>query len=150
MNHELKFEFDEITPCIFIGTNLCCIPKFKPSLLKKGIRADISLEEENLDSQKGVQYYLWLPTKDFHPPSQKQLILGVKFLDMLIKRKIKTYVHCKYGHGRSPALIAAYFIYKGLTLEKAIKKVSEKRPLTHLSSRQIKALKKFEKIHSKL
>ena len=81
-------------------------------MIKKGIKADISLEKEKLDAPFGVDYFLWLPTKDHTAPSQDQLKAGVKFMDELIKNKIKIYIHCQRGHGRAPVLVAAYFISK--------------------------------------
>ena len=53
-------------------------------------------------------------------------------------------MHCKRGHGRSPTLVAAYFIMEGLKTNEAIKKIRNKRPTIHLTLSQIKALKMFE------
>lgn len=139
------FEYSKITEYIYIGTNQCCILHFKESLIKKGIMADISLEKEKLDHPFGVDYYLWLPTKDHKAPTFKQLSLGANFIAHLVKNKIKVYVHCKNGHGRSPTLIAAYFILKGKNTEDAIKFIKKNRPSIHLNKIQIKALKNFER-----
>tara|TARA_Y100000034_G_C6770581_1_gene343753 strand:- start:284 stop:742 length:459 start_codon:yes stop_codon:yes gene_type:complete len=141
---KIPFEFNQITPYIYLGSNLCCQTHFKSKLLKKGITADISLEKENLDKPFGVDYFLWLPVLDKKPPSQSQLFLGAQAIQDLVKKKIKTYVHCRRGHGRSPALVAAYFILSGLTLSQALKKIRSKRKI-HLNLSQLKALKKFEK-----
>lgn len=139
------FEYDQITEQIYIGTNMCCDTHFKKELLEKGIVADISLEKERLDSPYGVDYFIWLPTKDLTPPSPEQLKLGVDVLNKLVKMKKKIYVHCKNGHGRAPTLVTAYFVSKGNSIEEAIKKIKEKRPSIHLRKNQIKALEKFKK-----
>lgn len=144
MKEQLIFEYSAITPFIYIGTNQCCQVNFKESLIKRGIHADISLEEERIDHPFGVDYYLWLPTKDHNPPSMKQLIIGVKFIGNLIQNNIKVFVHCKYGHTRAPTLVAAYFISLGLSVDEAIAKIKLKRPAIHITSKQKKALKKFK------
>ncbi|MEK6952102.1 MAG: dual specificity protein phosphatase family protein [Nanoarchaeota archaeon] len=139
------FEYSKINEYIYIGTNLCCAEHFKKALLKKGIKANVSLEEKRLDHPIGVDYYLWLPTKDQTPPSFKQLLIGAKFIKDLIKNKIKVYIHCEFGHGRSPTLVIAYFILDGKKVKEAIKLIKNKRPSIHLSNSQIKALENFEK-----
>lgn len=140
-----KLEYSRITPYIFLGTTACCQAHFDKTLIKKGIKADISLEKERLDSPLGVDYFLWLPVKDHKAPKQKQLLLGAKSIDTLARNKIKCYVHCKAGHGRSPTLVIAYFILKGKTLDEAIRLVKQKRRSIHPNAEQIAALKQFEK-----
>lgn len=141
----VPFEYSKITEYIFIGTNQCCKIHFGKLLLKKGIKADISLEKERLDAPYGVDYFLWLPVTDHKSPSQKQLLVGAKTIKDLVDSKIKVYVHCQRGHGRSPALVAAYFILEGMTTNEAVKKIRAKRKVIHLTKDQINGLKKFEK-----
>jgi protein-tyrosine phosphatase len=144
MKHTV-FDYNKITPLIFLGTNACCIMHFKEALLKKGITADISIEAERIDNPIGVDYFLWLPTKDHYPPTLKQLLVGVNTIDSLVKYKIKTYIHCKNGHGRAPTMLAAYFIFKGDDVDKAITKIAKKRTEIHLWPSQVKQLQKFKK-----
>ena len=63
-----------------------------------------------------------------------------------VKNKVKTYVHCKQGHGRSPTLIAAYLILQGNGWKESINFIKKKRPSIHLTNAQVKALIKFEKL----
>jgi len=140
----VSLEYNQITPHIYLGTNQCCETHFVHALKKKGIDADISLEKEHLDNPKGVGYFLWLPVKDKKAPSQNQLSLGARMIEELVNKKIKVYVHCKRGHGRSPTLLAAYFISQGMTATQALKKIRGKRRI-HPTREQIKSLKKFEK-----
>jgi len=139
----IPFEYNQITNNIFIGSNQCCQVHFKKQLLDKGIKATISLEIKRIDAPHGVDYFLWLPTVDTKAPSQKQLLIGAQAIKIFVDGGIKVYVHCLRGHGRSPTLVAAYFILEGLTTNKAIKKIRSKR-LVHLRAVQIKALRKFE------
>ena len=138
------FDYDQITDEIIIGTNMCCQYGFSQELLSRGVRADISLEEERIDTPNGIDYYLWLPTKDHEAPTPEALALGVKTIEFLVDKKIKTYIHCKNGHGRAPTLFAAYLIQKGMSVEEAIRSVTKARPTVHLQEVQIEALRKFK------
>jgi peptide-methionine (R)-S-oxide reductase len=142
MEHEIDFSY--IRDGIFIGTNKCCESHFDEVLMdKEGISSDISLEEEKIDAPIGVRSYLWLPTPDNEPPSPDNLILGVSMIDNLVRLGEKVYVHCKNGHGRAPTLVAAYFVSKGYSPEKAEEMIKAKRPSIHLTESQKKALEGF-------
>lgn len=144
-HHEkLIFEYSQITPTLYIGTNQCCQTHFKKELLQKGIKADISLEAIKIDQPFGVKYYLWIPIKDHHAPGKEQLTIGTAFLKQLQERKIKTYIHCQHGHGRAPTLAAAYFISTGYSLQAALSLLKKKRPSIHINQKQLKALREFE------
>ncbi len=141
----ILLEYNQITELIYLGTNQCCQPHFEESLLKAGIRADISLEQENLDTPFGVDFFLWLPVVDKQPPSQQQLLVGARTIKDLVDNNIKVYVHCKRGHQRGPTLVAAYFILEGLRPRSAIKRVRDKRAI-HLTRGQMKALTEFSRL----
>ena len=90
-----------------------------------------------------------LPVVDYEPPSQEQLLIGAGMLKELVDNNIKVYVHCKRGHGRSPTLVAAYFILERPSASKASKRVRDKRRI-HLRLSQIKVLKEFERVASQM
>lgn len=145
-SHTHQYNYSQITPLLYLGTNFCCQAAFDADLLEKGITADVSLEEERVDQPYGVKYYLWLPTKDHFPPNLRQLHFGARAIDFFIRRREKVYVHCRLGHGRSPTLVVAYFLFSGLPLYSAIQRVKNKRPEIHLEKRQIMMLKRFENL----
>ncbi len=137
-------DYSKITELIYIGTNKCCQIHFEKELLAKGIRADISLEEERLDDPLGVNFFLWLPTKDHTPPKMDQLRLGVETLRYFMQNTIPCYVHCKNGHGRSPTLVAAFLMQiHSLSAEDAITRIRSARPSIHLEPSQISILQTF-------
>ena len=52
----------------------------------------------------------------------------------VIKEGKKFYVHCRFGHGRAPTMLAAYFISKGDTAEEAVKKIKPETPMVMISA----------------
>lgn len=139
-----KFQFNQITDLIYLGTNLCCTatPHIKV-LLDLGIKADIDLEEEKQEQTPDIDTYLWLPVKDHHAPTQEQLDTGVAVIDSLVKNNKKVYIHCKNGHGRGPTLLAAYFISQGMEVNEAIEEIRSKRSEIHIREVQTNSLNEF-------
>lgn len=141
---ELDFNF--IVAGIYIGTNQCCQTHFDEKLLKEGISADISLEEERLDAPFGVQFYVWIPVKNNAAPTLEQLEFGVSVLEKLISLGKKIYVHCQNGHGRAPTLVAAYLMKAmGKGPEEAEAFIKTKRLSIHLEDVQREVLKQWSK-----
>lgn len=141
-------EYSLITDQIYIGSNMCIGPncpvhctKFK----ELGVAGEVNLEIERDESPSPcVDAYLWLPVPDHQPPTPVQLAIGTAAMNEMIQRGMKVYVHCEKGHGRSPTMVAAYFIrYENMTVDQAISKVWEKRPEIHLEEAQVKALEEF-------
>ncbi|MEK7193478.1 MAG: dual specificity protein phosphatase family protein [Patescibacteria group bacterium] len=140
-----KLDFNYIADGIYIGTNQCCQTHFDEELKSKGITADISLEEDRLDTPFGVDFYIWMPVQNHTSPSPDQLEFGVSVLKKLVSMSKKVYVHCKNGHGRAPTLVAAYLVRNGKTPEEAESFVKTKRPPVHLEDAQRQALHDFSK-----
>jgi len=147
MEHmHIKISYNQIEDLIYAGNNMCCQTHFEMELLSKGITADISLEAERLDNPQGVKYFFWLPWKEDTAPSVELINLALKIVDNLLQENVKTYVHCKNGHGRTTTLLASYYIRKkGITADEALKIVTQKRPSAHLNEVQKEFLRKFEK-----
>lgn len=145
-DHATIIDYDQITDNVFIGNNMCCQVHFEEELLEKGITADLSLEEERVDSPFGVDFYMWLPTKDHFPPSRDQIDCGVSFLEKILKKNRKIYIHCKNGHGRAPTIFASYLILKEkMKASEAMNLIKNKRPGAHLHKPQADMLKSLEK-----
>lgn len=142
-----ELEYNYITDGIYIGTNQCCQTHFDEKLKREGIEADISLEEEQVDTPFGVEFYTWIPVKNHMAPTHDQLDFGVATLEKLVNMKKKVYVHCQNGHSRAPTLVAAYLIKNGKTVESAVEFIKTKRPSIHLEKVQKEALSEFSKIN---
>jgi len=146
--HQLSkdLDYNQITDNIYIGTNMCCQTHFDAKLRDQGISADISLEKNHIDAPYGVASFLWLPTEDNNPPQPEQFKIGIAALKTLEDLNIKVYVHCRFGHGRAPTLVAGYLIEaKGMSADEAMAFIKAKRPVMHLEEVQVAALKELEK-----
>lgn len=136
-HEESSLNYNMITDLVYIGNNQCCHVALDILLQKENIYADLSLEEDSIDQPKGVSAFLWLPVVDHTPPSKKQILLGVDFIENIVDLGEKIYIHCKNGHGRAPTVFIAYCILKkGMTFEQAFALVKEKRPVIHLDQNQ--------------
>lgn len=138
-------EYNYIGDGIYIGTNMCCQTHFDESLKAKNIEVDISLEAERVDAPFGINFYLWLPVKNDHAPTQDQLLFGANAVEKFVAMKKQIYVHCQNGHSRAPTLVAAYFIKQGKVIDEAIELIKTKRPSIHLRDVQKQALSDFRK-----
>jgi len=73
-----------------------------------------------------------------------QLLAGSSVMHAALSAGKKVYIHCRNGHGRSPALVAAYLMrYRGMSIEDAAQTIKLKRPESHLEKVQIEALTGF-------
>lgn len=148
-NDDHIFDYSFINDQIYIGSDLCqggvCL-LHEAEFKKLGVSAEINLSFENNElPPKNIESYLWLPVVDGYAPNDMQFLIGSSAINDVIRNGKKVYVHCRNGHGRSPALVAAYLMrYKGMSLEEAALVIKTKRPESHLEEVQIEALTKFK------
>jgi len=147
MEHmHIQLSYNQISDLIYAGNNMCCQTHFEEELLSKGITADISLEAERLDNPQGVKYFFWMPWIEDTAPTVELIDLALNVVDSLLNQNIKTYVHCRNGHGRTSTFLASYFIRKNkIAADEALKLVFEKRPSGHLNDVQKQFLVEYAK-----
>ncbi len=147
-NDDHVFDYSTITESIILGSDFCkggvCL-LHEDEFKQLGVSVEINLSYENNElPPKSLESYIWLPVVDGNAPSETQLLIGTSVLDSAIQNGKKVYVHCRNGHGRSPALVAAYLMrYKGMPIEEAEEVIKTKRPESHLEKVQIEALTAF-------
>ena len=96
---------------------------------------------------KGFFIVLNIPVREKNIPTIKQLNLGADYINKVVRKDCKIYIHCREGVSRGPLFVVAYFIkYEGYSLKKALIKISSKRNFINVLPNQILILKKFEKI----
>lgn len=144
------FDYTKIDEHIYIGSNLCkgnVCPIHSEDFKLLGVCVEINLDDERKEiPPDDIESYTWMPVVDGYAPNEIQLSLGTSIMNEAITNGRTVYVHCRNGHGRSPTLVAAYYIrYKNMTTDKAIKFIEKSRPEVHIEDRQRKALDEFSK-----
>jgi len=136
----------QITPQIFIGPFYSAAGKIR--LEELGFTHSVSLQAEfdSVEHGLALAHHCHLPTVDLTPPTIDHLLEGVAFIDQAVKDGGKIYVHCAAGVGRSPTLVAAYFIQRGMAVGEAIDHIKEARSI-RLTSEQVAQLAVFETTH---
>ncbi len=72
---------------------------------------------------------LWLPTIDFHHPTQRDIEAGAEFIEMHRSRGGKVYVHCKAGRARSATVVLWWLVrYGELSPVEAQRSILQARP----------------------
>jgi protein-tyrosine phosphatase len=65
-----------------------------------------------------------IPVRDFNAPTLENFRKFIRIINEALP-KGKILVHCQGGSGRTGTMAAAYWIYRGLSVEKAIKKLRQ-------------------------
>jgi protein-tyrosine phosphatase len=82
---------------------------------------------------------------DGAPLKIKETLQLVQDIDIHLKREENVLIHCLGGLGRSGTLAAAYFIWRGMEVDEAIKVVRESRSARAIETQaQVKFLHKFK------
>jgi protein tyrosine phosphatase len=67
---------------------------------------------------------------DDHGNDIRHLRLAIDAVDELVRKSPPVLVHCRAGRGRSPAIVAGYFIvHRGMTAKDALGQVAQKRDI---------------------
>lgn len=119
-------------------------------LYQEGFKSIISLLDENEQSPNydiekvlimGFKRYS-IPLKDFSAPTLDKFQVFLKTVHQALGQG-KVLVHCERGSGRTGTMAAAYWINKGFSAKKAIKKIRQSNPDAILtSSRKISISKR--------
>jgi len=102
----------------------------------------------NIEAYFETMGYSWLPTPDGSAPDPDDAIKVFEHVYRLEKLGAKTLFHCYGGVGRSPTLITAYLIAKGLKFEEAVRMVRRANPYTSFTDEQVLFIEMFEKFYS--
>jgi protein-tyrosine phosphatase len=116
------------------------------SLRERGIGALLSLTEtpipwDSLERQ-GIAN-LHLPVDDFFPPTERQLLQALAFIDEQRAQGQAVAVHCAAGMGRTGTVLAAWLIRGGLDAGEAIADVRSVCPGAIGAEIQVAAVHRF-------
>lgn len=136
-------KYSRVTPRLYVG------PQFnargKRALENDGVTAVVNLRTEFDDAEHGLAFpeYCYLPTVDDDSPSPEHFQKGVDFIQSVIHKGGKVYIHCKAGVGRAPTMAAAYLIAQGYDLDGAVALIKETRPFITITPPQMQALRVY-------
>ena len=101
-------------------------------LYQQGVRAVIRMEERTIPANTGGYVDivdLYVPVRDFTPPSQDQLRQMVDFIDeQAVQGGRPVAVSCYAGIGRTGTVLACYLVSRGTWPGDAINEVRRLRP----------------------
>lgn len=136
-------KYSQISPQIYIGSQHSSAGK--RILTKMGITSIINMRSEHDDSQHDLVFgdYYYLPTMEFSAPSIEQIQNAIGFMQRVIEKSGKIYIHCSEGISRAPTLAAAYFIQQGMTVSDAVATIKKSRPFINILPLQMARLKEY-------
>jgi len=85
-----------------------------------------------------------IPFSMADPIPAEEFLAVYSYIDELLESGKKVVVHCKYGQARSGTFLAGYLIYKGLSYDDALNRVTSKGFSPH-TDYQIKFLRELER-----
>ena len=115
-------------------------------LRAQGIEVLLSLTEDrprrDWVEEAGLLVY-HEPLEDMEPPTQEQLERCMSAILKATERGMGVAVHCGAGMGRTGAVLAAYFVAKGMTAANAIARIRRLRPGSVETEEQAEAVELF-------
>jgi protein-tyrosine phosphatase len=128
-------------------------PRDIPGLARAGVTHVIDTRSEYCDdadamAREGIQL-CYLPAPDTHPLTVDQLVSGAEWANEHMQQGGRVLIHCEHGVGRSVLLTCATLVYAGMSANKALILVKQKRWQAAPNHRQIQRLAEFEQaIHA--
>jgi protein tyrosine phosphatase (PTP) superfamily phosphohydrolase (DUF442 family) len=142
------FKYSQITQQIYIGAQHGLAGKQK--LKRLGINGIVNMRSEFDDSKHDLVLgmYCHLPTAEYTAPTIVQLHQGVDFIQRIVEKGEKVYIHCSEGVSRAATMAVAYFISQGMALSDAVVFIKKSRPFINILPVQMDRLKEFTNMHN--
>ena len=109
-------------------------------LKNESVTGIVDIRSEASDDQDFLQalglVYLHIDVDDCYAPTVDQVVRIYEFVDPLLENGKKVFVHCQNGYGRSPLVIAAILIHRGMDTQEAMGLLYERHPVTTLMPSQ--------------
>lgn len=143
-----SMKYSHIAPNLYVGGK---VSKKTFKLFRKwGIKGVVSMRTTKPPKSPEDIETLWLPTRDWTPPTLKDFKKGSAFIQDKIDNNGSVYIHCKLGEGRGPSMAAAYLITKGFTTQEAVDLLTKYRPVARPNRSQLKQLARWQETYNSL
>lgn len=142
-----SMHYSHVAPGIYLGGKVS--PRIFKTFRAWGITGIVSMRTTKPpDMPAGIET-LWLPTRDWTPPSLANFKKGVAFIQNQLTKNGAVYIHCQLGEGRGPSMAAAYLVTKGFTVEEAVELLVKYRPMVRPNASQLKRLAEWQEVYNK-
>jgi protein-tyrosine phosphatase len=132
----------EIAPDILLGRRLD--KKEIKELIDTGSLSILDLAPEIKEPVLPSEVrYLHIPIIDLTPPSLKQLINAVSYIERMLAHG-RVFIHCKLGLSRSAVITAAFLIKRGKNLHEALSLICRLRPEVLVTKEMITILDQYQ------
>lgn len=137
-------KYSRITKQIYVGAQFRRLGQSR--LRKWGVTGVVNMRLEYDDAAHDLtlDHYCHLPTIDDDAPTLAHLDKGVAFIQQVIAKGGKIYIHCAGGIGRAPTMAVAYFVRHGFSVDEAVRLIKQVRPFINIMPAQMEQLRRLE------
>jgi len=115
-----------------------------------GIDAIVDVRSEETDNEDLLKDldidFLHINADDRYCPTRKQLNSIFQFVNPLLEKNKKIFVHCQNGYGRSPLVIISILVNRGMSISDAVSLLYDKHPTASFTPQQEKFIYSLEDI----
>lgn len=142
-----SLRYSHVAPGIYLGGKVT--PRTFKIFRNWGITGIVSMRTTKPPTTPDDIETLWLPTRDWTPPSLADFRKGVEFIKKQLDKNGAVYIHCQLGEGRGPSMAAAWLVTKGFTVEEAVELITKYRPMVRPNAKQLKRLAEWQEAYNK-
>jgi hypothetical protein len=123
LGFDVKYPYSSILqakvgPLIRTGPQISRMHRF--ILRLSGYRHCLSMRSDFDDAENGCALDRYFNPCRCTADYQEQLLLGARYIDEVVRKNRKIFVHCRYGRHRAPSAVIAFLMINGDSLETAI------------------------------
>lgn len=113
-----------------------------PFLQDEDVAAVVDLRSEYSDDRELIEKhgikFLHVDVEDCYCPEFAQLETILGFVEPFLDSGKKVLIHCQNGYGRSPLVVVAVLVKRGMSIPQAVSLVEDKHPWTAFTPKQEK------------
>ena len=131
--------WNEVVPGLFVGR----FPAAGQVPDAAQLVVDLTSEFPRAPSIGAGREYICVPSLDYETPPETEFLIAAL---ELAARSVPMYVHCAFGHGRAPAMVAAILVRRRAvrSIPEAVALLKTARPRVGLDGPQLRVLQRLE------